>query len=602
MPVPALDYDKIKRMLRSGVAADTYNALELLFVDLLPKHTARHIVQILHLSESFRSPQDPEKERKRYYSELFEHILKEAGAETLGATAEAMGKLLHLSNMAESLVLLHHIHTGVFQDELFVALRQCAAHHAPADMVQSWLENLCISPVLTSHPTEPHAKGFVQAVQATLASLSDFLVADKDDPALFEQVISAIERLVHADATDLKRLNPEDEIAISLSYLSTMFHAIPALYRDVQSALDQIDAYRGIRMTDIPARLVKFRNWSGFDADGNRKITSDVTHTSIKLHKNCIKSLYINEIDKIIKSIDEKNARAKTSFLSLREQLLNLADGDLPASVTEDLTALCKQHHETTPVCHDLALQLRMCGNYLSKGDLRQKAGVTNLIVDTLLSLDSDGKPQDESPDGTPTLLGLSGRIYEKYVALSDIIENIALHADGSLLEEKRTLEDEIDTLQQQRTDMLTAFMEQPPGDPEAYCQTLLTLMEKGEPFSEEHLTPHAETIRRLALIQKYPEMFENWIISNCECVADVLSVQFLLHCATINGTPADHHIHIIPLYESRHSLQQADAITEALLENEWYVKHQIEPLGCINAMIGYSDSTKEAGPAARKL
>src|SRR4029079_17664950 len=88
-----------------------------------------------------------------------------------------------------------------------------------------------------------------------------------------------------------------------------------------------------------------------------------------------------------------------------------------------------------------------------------------------------------------------------------------------------------------------------------------------------------------------HPDSLGAYVITMAHAPADVLAVELLQRLA---GTR--HPQRVVPLFETADDLRSAGATLEALFTIPWYRERAG---GRIEVMIGYSDSTKDAGRLA---
>src|SRR4029077_16432622 len=102
-------------------------------------------------------------------------------------------------------------------------------------------------------------------------------------------------------------------------------------------------------------------------------------------------------------------------------------------------------------------------------------------------------------------------------------------------------------------------------------------------------LTEVLATMRACA--RQPPESLGADVISMAHAPSDVLAVHLLQRECGV--TPA---LRVVPLFETLEDLERAGAVIESLLAQPWY---RAQCRGEQEVMIGYSDSTKDAGRVA---
>jgi phosphoenolpyruvate carboxylase len=97
------------------------------------------------------------------------------------------------------------------------------------------------------------------------------------------------------------------------------------------------------------------------------------------------------------------------------------------------------------------------------------------------------------------------------------------------------------------------------------------------------------ETFKMISSSSK--ECLGAYVISMCSKVSDILAVMLLQKEAGVKS-----YLRIVPLFETLSDLQNSHLIIENLFKNSWYVKYFKNTQ---EIMIGYSDSSKDAGKLA---
>jgi phosphoenolpyruvate carboxylase len=173
--------------------------------------------------------------------------------------------------------------------------------------IESALDRLRISPVLTAHPTEARRRTVLIAlrrIERLLSRLADReIVADEDRDARrrLREEITLLWRTADLRAS---AVSPLDEVRTALAFFDeTLFSVVPRVYREADAALDAgVPARRGgsggprtapREATDAgrsgtrPPRtrpFLSWESWIGGDRDGNPAVTADITERTLRIH------------------------------------------------------------------------------------------------------------------------------------------------------------------------------------------------------------------------------------------------------------------------------------------------------------------------------
>jgi len=175
--------------------------------------------------------------------------------------------------------------------------------------LQTLLDQLCFTPVLTAHPTEAKRRVLLGAQRRVLlgAQRRVFLTNLRlDDPTLnrhqraetIEELRSQIQILWKTDEVRTFKPQVRDEIKNGLYYFrESIFKALPALYRNLERALDTVYGDQGGRAAIRVPCLLRFGSWIGGDRDGNPFVTPDITALAVRLQAQEILREYLRRID-----------------------------------------------------------------------------------------------------------------------------------------------------------------------------------------------------------------------------------------------------------------------------------------------------------------
>ena len=170
--------------------------------------------------------------------------------------------------------------------EAIARLRRAGRDEAALDAI---LDRLCITPVLTAHPTEARRRTALIALRRCAVLLERL-----DDPRLTPSEDRETRRRLREEITllwrtsDLRSVAPEplDEVRTAMAVFdATLFTLVPRLYRATDAALDAPGS-RGPRTGTRPPRVpafVRFGSWVGGDRDGNPAVTAEMTERTVRI-------------------------------------------------------------------------------------------------------------------------------------------------------------------------------------------------------------------------------------------------------------------------------------------------------------------------------
>jgi len=148
---------------------------------------------------------------------------------------------------------------------------------AAAEEVRGRLDDLRVHLVLTAHPTEARRRAVVGAlrrISELLQLVDDDRQGAADRAEATRLLREQIDLLWRTSQLRVKAMDPIDEVrTVMTAFDETLFRVIPAVYRELDHALA---ADSGAEPTQVPA-FIRFGSWVGADRDGNPFVTAQVT-------------------------------------------------------------------------------------------------------------------------------------------------------------------------------------------------------------------------------------------------------------------------------------------------------------------------------------
>jgi phosphoenolpyruvate carboxylase len=476
--------------------------------------------------------------------------------------ARAFAQFLSLANIAEQ----HHRirrrrdylrdpsagpQRGSF-DETFARL--IAAGVAP-ERLHTLVSNMAVDLVFTAHPTEIARRTSIQ-INTRIAELLE----EEDRPDLTaperEAVVDALRREVAiswgTDEVRAQRPTPLDEVRWGLAvFEQTLWKAVPATLGALDRAL-QAHTGRGL---PADARPLRFSSWIGGDRDGNPEVTPDVTRRATLMARWVAADLFLRDVGALLAEIslesgtselhERAGVRAEPYRAVLRDVRARLLEtkGRLESAlesgaprIDEPITAAGLR--DALALCHR---SLAATGNEVIAGgrllDVMRRADVFGLAL-TPLDI------RQEAEKHTAAIDALAGGEYAR-------------------------------------------------RDERGRQRWLLERLDAGGTSGDGPGAGAAadvlETCRMAALLHR--ESLGAYVITMASAPSDVLAVEYLQQWAGIEP-----RMRVVPLFETARDLASAGQTLRDLLEIPWYRQRVEAHHGRQEVMVGYSDSSKDAG------
>jgi len=417
--------------------------------------------------------------------------------------------------------------------------------------------------VLTAHPTEIVRRTLLQK-HHRIARLLDVLDRSDLTPPARHDATEALQReIALAWQTDEVRhdpVSPLDEVRAGLVvFEESLWDAVPVYMRALDRAL--------VATTGTPLPLgaapIGFGSWIGGDRDGNRAVTPEVTRQAAWLARWVAADLYLREVQAL---------RDDLSLTTATGELRDRAGGArepyraLLAEVRDRLTA--------TRAWAEAALRHEPPAAAAAKPYF-EAADLAESLQLCYRSLDSTGNPLIAAGRLTDLLRRVA--VFGVTLARLDIRQEASRHADA--------------VAWIARTRGWGAYGDASESDRQALLLRQLTAGERvAEPLplatASDEQRDVIETFQMAA--QLHPESLGAYVITMASAPSDVLAVELLQRVAAQR-----HRQRVVPLFETRADLHRAAATMGDLLAIPWY-RDRIQ--GRQEIMVGYSDSSKEAG------
>ena len=451
-------------------------------------------------------------------------------------------------------------------------------------MVGEVLNSIEITPVFTAHPTEATR----QTTLRKILKISQLLLK-RELTILTLDEINEIKRELQTEITLLWQSNEirfhkvtvKDEIQSGMFFFKeVLYDIIPGFYLSINSKLKTI-----LNFDLRSPSLIKFGSWMGGDRDGHPFITVDITKETLLNNKRQIINLYQNDLDLLYTSLSSSLNISKASR-SLEQSInsdISLFDKDFSDNILRDPSEIYRAK------IFQISYKLKRTVNSEEFGYKKSSEFVDDL--ETIYESLSKNKGKIIADTVVLPLIYKVKTYGFRLVAL-DIRQNASLikEAVSELLSYSEVVENYSLLPEVQKVNLLT--------------KEILSSRPLKNNFSELSKSTR-QIIEELSVIKWgkvniAPNACNDYIISNCSSVSDVLNVLLLAKEAGLvklqNHKIIRSDFDILPLFETIEDLRRSDSVMKELFSNKAYMQHLLLREKIQKIMIGYSDSNKDGG------
>jgi phosphoenolpyruvate carboxylase len=373
-----------------------------------------------------------------------------------------------------------------------------------------------------------------------------------------EQLRREVSTVWHTDELHRSRPTPLDEVRGGLAVLEqSLWDAVPLFLRRFDRALIE-QTGEGL---PIDAAPIVFGSWIGGDRDGNPNVTAEVTEEAVRLCRWTAAKLLHDEVDELCQELS-----METATPALREAA---------GTEREPYRALLRHHRGLLANTLE-AIEAELEGRAPPAGELETVEGLLEALMLATRSLEETG----QGVVARGRLLDLIRRVhcFGLHMVRLDIRQESDRHTEAlDAITRHLGLGSYAEWSESKRAEFLVAEL-----------ASNRPLIPHDLPASEE-VREVLDTFAMLATLP--PDSLGAYVISMSHDASDVLAVELLQKEAGIA-----HPLRVVPLFETIDDLQSSQDIVASLLRVPWYRK-RID--GRLEAMIGYSDSSKDGGRLA---
>jgi len=532
------------------------------------------IEKIRSLSKSSRGGN--KKIINKSFNELKSEISKFTPKESL-IIAKSFSRFLDFSNIAESLYSIHNIHDHNIRktqetNEIVIleeAIMDVFKNKSLSkEKFYETAKKINIDIVLTAHPTEVKRRTLIQKyanVNDILDSFNNLRIftkqnVNREKNLLQNNLREEITSVWKTDEIKRSRPSPVEEAKWGLAVIEdTLWNSLPAICSRFDGAV-KIHTNKNLPINFSP---IKFSSWMGGDRDGNPNVTAKITKEVILLSRWEAASLYEKEFTKLIQSLSLHDCSKKIK--------------KIVGSTWEPYRVFLRPiRNKLNQTQKEIELSLK------EKKEPKRKLIVqsVNEIIEPLKDVYQSLCSVKCEIIANGIVLDLIRRAYAFGLNLTklDIRQESSRHSHLiSSVCKKLGLKDYLELSEDEKIKFLSKeHKSKRPLIP----QNISLNKEDKETW---------ETFKMISVSSK--ECLGAYVISMCSKVSDILAVMLLQKEAGVKS-----YLRIVPLFETLSDLQNSHLIIENLFKNSWYVKYFKNTQ---EIMIGYSDSSKDAGKLA---
>src|SRR5580692_264459 len=479
--------------------------------------------------------------------------------------ARAFTVYFHLANLAEEhqrIRILRERDAGhePVRESLAAAVTEVGQD---AGRVLDLVGSMRVRLVFTAHPTEARRRAVVAAlrrISGLLGALDNPRSGAADHAEARRELREQVDLLWRTSQLRVKAMDPIDEVQTVLAaFDETVFRVVPAVYRELDRALVGQDS--GQVASPVPAFL-RFGSWVGADRDGNPFVTARVTRETATI-----------QADHVLRALEAATVRIGRA-LTLHEGTTPPAAGlrralaAARAAHPELLAEIAARSPQEPYRTYLLFVAQRLNATRVRHADLAYPGPAAYL---------ADLRTVQESLAGA----GASRQAFGELQHLIWQAETFGFHL--AELEVRQHSEVHARALRELRAG----------GDGGA--------ADDGERWSAETREVLA-TFQAIAWIQDRfsPHACRRYVVSFTRSADDVAAVYELARYAAADGrVPV---LDVVPLFESAADLANAPSVLTGMLALPPVAQRLAANGRRLEAMLGYSDSAKELGPASATL
>ncbi len=456
-----------------------------------------------------------------------------------------------------------------------------------ADEVRRAVAASDVVPVLTAHPTEIRRRT-IQSIQTAVAALMEqrdrVEMNHVEEAEWRDELWRQIVTLWQTAMLRLTKLRLRDEVNDAMRYFElSLLSQGPILNAAVNAAFGQ--------RPDRQRPMLRIGSWIGGDRDGNPFVTAEVLADTFQQQSALALGHHLHELWRLAEELSMSSRLVAVGPDLMR--LTEVAADSSPYRLDEPYRqALRGMHARLAATALDLIG--RVPGNP-PIGHRPPYASPSELLND--LDVIDDALNQHGAhavASGRLTALRGAVETFGFHLATVDLRQNSAVHEQvvDELLRLAGVCDHYLALDEAARVEVLSSEL--------LTARPLLGVDSEVSDVTDSELAILRQAVSALRTFG--PNAIENYIISKCESVSDVLEVAVLfrevglLRSTATSVAPSELAIGIVPLFETIVDLQQASEVVDALWSHPRYGAWLEHRNRLQEVMLGYSDSNKDGG------
>jgi len=447
--------------------------------------------------------------------------------------------------------------------------------------LQNLLNQICIEPVFTAHPTEPTRRTILRKEQRIVSRLIDMLnptMTIQETETCIENIKLEMTTGWQTDENPSEQMTVADELEHVLFFMTdVLYKAMPPFYEDLENAATRVYGDEG-RQLQVP-RMIRFASWVGGDMDGNPNVNAKTIRSTLARQRSLILDLYYRECATLAAKLSQSRRR-----IEVDETLLGKI---------EHYRSMFKTAYHAVPARHremPYRVYLRLVQERLQAtfdDDAYPYENASQFRADIQLIAESLEAHSGEHA-GLFSVRRLLRRIdtFGFHFLTLDVRQDALAHRKvvGELLGE----DDWLDWNSEDRIRRIVEAIESRDSAPDSQSVSARKTL---------------AVFQAIAVCKRKhgDNAIGPFIVSMTQGPDDILSVLLLANWSELHNRQFEVPIDVVPLLETVDDLQQGQEILRSLLDNDLYRQHLQRRANRQIVMIGYSDSNKDAGLASAR-
>ncbi len=470
------------------------------------------------------------------------------------------------------------------------ALQRVSAAGVSGKALAAWLAHARITPVLTAHPTEVRRVSILECERAVGRLLrtrdrSELTPGERSD--WDRELYRTVLRLWETAMLRLARLRVRDEIENALGYYTNTFLVeIPRLHRDAEA---EILPLVGSATAALPAFLT-MGSWIGGDRDGNPYVNAETLEFAARSQSEVALRHYLAETHSLGRelSISSRMAMPTPALIALAESAVDGSPFRQDEPYRQALVGIYARLAATAESLCGLSAQPPPKVHRPAYGDAADFARDLACIRASLASHGCEALGE-----GRLDMLQRGVSVFGFHLASLDLRQNADVHEAvvAELLAKSGACGDYLALPEDERVALL-----------ERELANARPLRCEAVQYSETVESELACLRAARQIIARYgSRAIENYVISKCDSVSDLLEVALLLKetglfTADAAGRPRALALDVVPLFETIADLRRSPEIMATAFALPRYRGWVAERGLYQEIMLGYSDSNKDGG------